>query len=128
MMKPARDWAASISAEKQRNYTPQAGFEKKLLAKLERVNPAAELEGRTSAAPQIQSPPRKKHRRMTMPMPKQSEQPLKGLDYFRKAAEAFSKQPLPTYEERVAQFERSKKQFPIPSSPSGDASKGIGGK
>lgn len=37
MGKPARNWVASIS-ENRRNYTPQAGFEGKLLAKLENVN------------------------------------------------------------------------------------------
>ena len=37
IVKPAGKWVASISAQERRNYTPQAGFEEKLLAKLAAV-------------------------------------------------------------------------------------------
>ncbi|MFZ4775130.1 MAG: hypothetical protein ACOYM3_07200 [Terrimicrobiaceae bacterium] len=45
MVKPARNWVASIS-ETRRNYTPQAGFREKLVAKLEAVN-AHRVDGRS---------------------------------------------------------------------------------
>jgi len=42
IVKPARNWVASISAQERRNYTPQAGFEEKILAKIDAVNRAAD--------------------------------------------------------------------------------------
>ncbi len=34
-----------------------------------------------------------------------------GLDYCRQAAEDFSKMPLPSYEERMAQFKRNNEKI-----------------
>ena len=47
--------------------------------------------------------------------PAPSEKQPTGLAYCRKAVEEASKVPLPSYEERMAQFARSKAQFPPPS-------------
>ena len=45
--------------------------------------------------------------RMSDQTPKEPEEQPTGLAYFRKAAEVFSKKPLPSYEERAAQFKRN---------------------
>jgi len=41
---------------------------------------------------------------------KRQERSLTGLEYFRKAAEVFSRQPPSTYEEKLAQFKRNREQ------------------
>ena len=43
IVKPAGIWVASISSRERRNYTPQAGFEEKLRAKINAVEPAEDL-------------------------------------------------------------------------------------